>query len=108
MTDKEEEEKQRTKLQNKALHKYFELLAESLNAAGYDMRKTLRHDIEIAWTPAAIKEHLWRGLQIAMTEKVSTADLNTKEITKVYDELNKHLGEKLKIHVPFPKNPEKP
>lgn len=106
MTDKKEE--QRTKLQNRAMHKYFSLLSESLNAAGYDVSKTLRHDIDIPWNESLVKELLWRRPQIAITGKESTTELNTKEVSEVYEILNKHLGEKLGIHVPWPRNKEKP
>lgn len=95
-------EKQRTLIQNNALHKYFELLADELNGAGYDMRKTLRQDIDIPWSKDTVKDYLWRPIQIAQLQKVSTAELNTAEIDKVYDVLNRHLGEKLGLHVDFP------
>ena len=93
---------QRTPLQNKALHKYFSLLAEALNDAGYDMRKTLKADIEIPWTEENIKNHLWRPIQISMTGKQSTIALDTAEPGQIYEVLNKHLGEKLGVNVPFP------
>jgi len=41
---------QRTTKQNSALHKFFELVAETLNSAGLDMRKALRADIDIPWS----------------------------------------------------------
>ena len=42
--------KQRTLQQNKALHKYFEILADTLNEAGLDARVVLKPEIEIPWT----------------------------------------------------------
>ena len=92
----------RTPQQNKAMHKYFRLLADDLNAAGLDMRKTLRQDIEVPWTEQLVKDHLWRPIQEAVADEESTADLETPDVTKVYDVLNRHLGEKLGIHTPFP------
>lgn len=92
----------RTPQQNKALHKYFELLADELNAAGYDMKRTLRHDVDIPWTPETIKEYLWRPIQEAQLQKKSTTQLDTTEINKVYETLNRHLGEKTGVHVAFP------
>ena len=64
--------KQRTLTQNRCLHLFCEWLAETLNDAGKDMRSTLRHDVEIPWTRESVKEHLWRPIQKAMTEKHST------------------------------------
>ena len=97
------EEKQRTIQQNKALHKYFELIAEELNSAGYDMKKVLKPGVEIPWSRETVKEYLWRPLQEAYLLKPSTTKLNTKEIDKIIDILTKHLGEKLGIELPdFP------
>lgn len=95
---------QRTLKQNNSLHKFFELLSEELNNAGYDVRTTLRHDLKHPWTPELIKDLLWRPVQIAVIGKKSTASLDTKEPDHVYEILNKHLGERLAIHVPFPKD----
>lgn len=96
------EEKQRTIQQNKALHVYFTLIAEALNSAGYDMRKTLKPEVDIPWTPQAVKEYLWRPIMQIMIQKRSTTEMTTKDIDKVFDTLNRHLGEKLGVHEPFP------
>ena len=94
--------KQRTPTQNKSLHKFFELLADSLNDAGWNVQKTLRHDVEIPWNPALVKELIWRPVQEAMTNKHSTTKLDRLEPSQIYEVLNLHLGEKLGIHVPWP------
>lgn len=96
------EDKKRTLRQNRALHKYFSLLAEELNAAGYDFRKTLRQDIDVPWSGEMVKEYLWRPVQLAQLKKESTTDMTTKDIDKVFDTLNRHLGTRFGIHVPFP------
>jgi len=92
----------RTDQQNKALHVLFNLLAQTLNDAGLDMRKTLKPDIDIPWTGVTVKEYLWRPIQRAQLDKESTTELTTIEIDKVFDTINKHLGEKHGLHVPFP------
>lgn len=94
--------KVRTSLQNRALHKYFSLLAEALNDSGRSIQTTLRHDVEIPWSSGSVKELLWRPIQEAMTEKQSTTTLDRMEIGQIYEVLNLHLGQKLGIHVPFP------
>lgn len=94
--------KSRTSQQNKALHKYFALLAEALNESGLDMRKTLKQDVEIPWTMENIKNYLWRPIQKELLKKKSTRDLDTGEITKVYDVLNRMTGEKFGISLLFP------
>ena len=93
---------QRTSQQNKALHKYFELVAEVLNNAGLDMRKALKPGIEIPWTKDAIKDYLWRPVQMEYLRKRSTTELTTKDIDKIYDILNRFLGEKFGLYEPFP------
>lgn len=97
-----ENEKQRTLRQNRALHQLFGLLADELNSAGYDMRRTLREDIDIPWNAGTVKEYLWRGVQKAQVGKQSTTELTTKEIDEIFDTLNRHLGEKFGLHVNFP------
>lgn len=104
MTDK------RTLQQNKALHKYFELLAETLNFAGFDMRKTLSYrSIDVPWNKDRIKHDLWKDLQMTMTKsdeypdgKEHTSDLDTKEISEIYETLNRWTASKLGISVAFP------
>lgn len=93
---------QRTKQQNKALHVLFNLMAGTLNAAGLDMRKTLKPGVEIPWTGPSVKEYLWRPIQTAQLNKKSTTELTTVEIDQVFDTINKHMGEKFGLHVAFP------
>ena len=97
-----ENRKPRTLSQNAALHLYYRMLAEALNDAGLDARKTLKPEIEIPWTPEMIKDLLWRPIQEAMTGKHSTTELNTVDPSEIYQVLDRHLGEKFGLHVPFP------
>jgi len=92
----------RTKKQNRALHKYFSLVAGTLNDAGLDMRAVLKPEVDIPWTGKTIKEYLWRPIQEVQTTKKSTTELTTKEISEVWETLNRHLGQKLGVHEPFP------
>lgn len=94
--------KKHTDQQRKALHLYFDILAEALNNAGLDMRKTLKPGVDIPWTRENVKNHLWRPIQIAMTEKKSTTALDRVEPSLIYEVLNKHLAEKFGVSVPFP------
>ena len=43
-------DRKRTNKQSKALHLMFEHIAQQLSDAGYDMKKTLKHEIEIPWS----------------------------------------------------------
>lgn len=95
-------EQQRTELQNRALHLYFKFIAEALNDAGLDMRKVLKPHVSIPWSTETVKDYLWRPLQIALLGKKSTTQLSTKEIDKVFDVLNRHLGTEFGVQEDFP------
>jgi len=105
MQDNPQEKKEtpRTMIQNRALHLWFELVAEMLNESGLDMKKVLKPDVDIPWTKQTVKEYLWRPLQEVMLLKHSTTELTTKDLDKVVEVLNRHLGDKLKVETPpFP------
>jgi hypothetical protein len=97
-----EEEKPRTLKQNGALHLLFSQLADELNNAGLDMRKTLKPTIDIPWSGDSIKEYLWRPIMKAQVGKESTTELSTKDIDQVFDTINRHLGEKFGLTINFP------
>ena len=61
----------RTAQQNKAIHKYFELLAQTLNDAGLDMKQVLKPEVDIPWTKESVKAHLWKPVQKVMYNKHS-------------------------------------
>ena len=90
----------RTLQQNKALHKYFSLVAEALNDRQLTVKTIIKADIE--WNPLSVKSLLWKPIQEAVLQKKSTTELKRKEIDDVYDTINRALGEKFGIHVPFP------
>jgi len=98
------DEKRRTLQQNKALHKYFEMLADELNDAGLDMKKVIT--VDVPWSPLTVKEWLWKPVQKAQLLKESTTELTTDEINKVYETMNRLMGDKFGIHVPFPSDEE--
>ena len=92
----------RTHRQNKALHLYFELLANALNEAGADMRKVIRQEVDIPWSKDTVKEYLWRPLMETQLLKKSTKEMDTTDIDVVYDTLNRVVGERTGVFVPFP------
>lgn len=95
-------DKSRTDRQNASMHLFFQLLATELNDSGLSMMKVLKQEAEIPWQAESIKEYLWRPIQEAQTGKKSTTKLDTKEVGEVYETLNRHLGERFNVHVPFP------
>lgn len=99
--------KQRTLTQNSALHLFLGWLAEELNAAGMDMRRVLKQEVDIPWTTESCKEHLWRPIQELVINKSSTVEADRVEYTAVYDVLARHMATKLGITVPeWPKKKE--
>lgn len=100
-------EKPRTDQQNKAMHKYFELVADALNDAGYPIQRVLKEHtkVEIDWTKDSVKEILWRTVQKRLLGKSSTTELSKQaDIDKVYETVNRFLAQ-MGIHVPFPSHP---
>lgn len=96
-------EKQRTTSQNKALHKMFSEVARELLDAGIE-RKTIVDDLDTFSVPiddAFVKE-VWRAIMFSQTGKVSTTEMTTSEIDKVYDTFNLFIGENYSVHIPFP------
>jgi hypothetical protein len=73
-----------------------------LNDAGFDMRQTLREDMEIPWIEENIKRFIWKPVMRSITDKESTTELTSKEIDKIYDIINRHTAEKFGISIQFP------
>lgn len=94
--------KRRTLSQNASCHLYFKLLADELNAAGYDVRKTLKHDMAIPWNEKLVKELIWRTVQNAHMGDSSTTRLNTKQVSEIYEIINRYTAERFGVHVSFP------
>ena len=85
------------------MHKYFTMLAEALNDAGYSANDRMVIKLDLDFTPEIIKEAMWKKIQDAMYPgKTSTTQLSTAEVGKVYEELNRLMAEHFQIHVPFP------
>jgi nicotinamide mononucleotide adenylyltransferase len=96
--------KQRSIRQNSALHLWCEQIAAELNERHLDVRVLLEHHPEIEWNREAVKSYLWKPVQKAQTGEESSAKVNKIDYLKTYEVLNKYLGEKFGIHVPWPVN----
>lgn len=88
--------------QRNALHLWFRQIANELNAAGWDMRKTLKPGVEIPWTEDSVKTHIFKEVMKVMFDKESTNDLTTGEVSQVYEVVDRHLSQSTGVHVPFP------
>jgi len=93
----------RTSQQNRALYKYFELVAESLNDAGLDIETVVKeYKVDVPWSKEAVKELLWKTVQRPLLQKESTADLEKHEINQIWEVINRFLAKLGVDSIPFP------
>ena len=95
------EEKQRTLTQNRALHLHFQMIADTLNESGMDMRAVLKPEVDIPWNKDSVKTFLWKPIMKLQLGKKSTTEMTSGDIDKVFDTLNRHLSQ-FGISEPFP------
>jgi len=93
------EEKQRTLAQNRALHKYCQEVSDVLNESGI-AQSVFYRNVEADYTMENIKE-LWRSFAFTKYGKKSTTELTSKEVTQVFEEVNRHIAQ-FGLHVGFP------
>lgn len=96
----------RTCQQNRALHKYLQMLADALNDAGLDVQHTLSKPLDLPWNEHLAKELIWRQVQIAYARKESTTELDTSEVDAIYKIIDRHMAQTHGISVPFPSREE--
>lgn len=104
MNDEQKREKLRTDAQNRAMHKFFEVLAEDMNEHGIDLRAVLveMQFADISATKQNVKDLVWRPFQVALLNKKSTTELaKQKEIDLIWDNLNRFFIDKFKYEIPF-------
>ena len=95
----------RTAKQNAAMWLWLTQLAAALNAAGYDMKKTLKPHVEIPWTKDLAKEYLWDPIQLIVTQQESSREISRSDIDLVQETIARHLAQTTGVSVPFPKRP---
>jgi hypothetical protein len=92
---------QRTLPQNRALHKYCEMVANDMDAAGYDAQSAITLPIQL--TGDIVKESIFKVIMTALyPDKTSTTELSTTELQTVYENMSRALAQKFGIDVPFP------
>lgn len=97
------EAKPRTSKQNASLWKFCTELANSLNAAGFDMKTfPFREGLEIPFTKETVMSCFWRPVQDAMFSKASTRKLSTIEVQQVYQAVDRAISERTGVHVEWP------
>lgn len=95
-----------TKPQRGATHIWFRLMSEALNDGGFDMKRTLKAEIEIPWDSEGrnFKEHMYKPVAETMFGVGSSEDLEPGQVSQVVEVMNRHLSEKTGVHVPFPQD----
>ena len=94
---------QRTPKQNNSLHKFCEQVADQLNDAGYEVNDKVVIQVGIPYSKDIVKEIIFKPVMWAMYPNIkSTADLSTVQIQQVYEVVNRALGERAGIYVPWP------
>ena len=73
---------------------------DTLNDAGFTQMKVLKHDAEIPWTTTTAKENLWKPLQEAMINRLSTTEASKADYSAIHFVLSKHLASTLGVTVP--------
>ena len=96
-------EKTRTVKQNKCLHAYCQQLAVQLNEAGYDFTDGRVIRLPVQFTGDNVKEYMFKKAMTALyPDKVSTTELDTKEIQYVYENLNAFTAREFGVGVDWP------
>ena len=90
----------RTGAQNRSLHLFLTQLSDTLNDAGFTQMKVLKHDAEIPWTTTTAKENLWKPLQEAMINRLSTTEASKADYSAIHFVLSQHLASTLGVTVP--------
>jgi len=92
----------RTNSQNKALHLLFTQMSDTFNTLGLDMKVILKQEWKIWWTPESCKSQLFKPVMKAMYGIESTTELTTAQVSKVYEQIAKVIGEKHGVTIEFP------
>lgn len=93
-------EASRSPQQNNALHLWLEMVAHTLNAAGLDMRRAIRKEVDIPWTKESVKRYLWKPLQEVMTGHESSTRPSKTQYPDISETLTRHFAEKFGVQLP--------
>jgi uncharacterized protein YoxC len=95
------EEAKRTETQNNSLHRFCRELANDLNEKGLTVQFVISHSMDIDWSMQSVKDLLWRTAQKGHLGKVSSTELNTKEVSPIYEEVNRIVTQ-FGVSIPWP------
>ena len=90
----------RSSQQNKAIHKYCELIAYELNKEKLVIQDVIK--INTDWNMIKVKELIFKPVVKSLYSKDSTTQLNINELDKVIDTITYYLGQKGIVCPDFP------
>jgi hypothetical protein len=97
-----------TPTQRSAAWLYMTQKSEQLNDVGLDMRVVLKPTYNIPWTKDNFHDHIWIPIQKALYGTDSMTKLNKDQVSKIFEVIERELGEKHGLdHVPFPNDETK-
>ena len=96
--------KTRTQKQNRSIRKWCSNVSKRLSDGGITVKRYFSKPIDTNFTPELVMELIWRPNQINVTGKKSSTQLETNEVTKVYEQANLETSENFFVHEPFPSN----
>lgn len=77
-------------------------MSDTFNTLGLDMKVVLKPEIKIWWTPEACKRELFKPVMKAMYGIESTTELDTGQVSKVYEQVANLIGSKHGVEIEFP------
>ncbi len=84
----------RSDQQRKALEVYCRKVAKFLNDRKLFMEAIVfKRVVQVRWHQQAVKDGIWRPLQIALTEKVSSTEPSTRQYPLVYEQMSALIAE---------------
>ena len=91
----------RTDQQRKAIEVYCREVAKEMNDAGHSVQETFSAPVSLS--QENIKQGMFKVVMKALyPDKTSTTDLETNEVTNVYENMNRITAERYGISMEFP------
>ena len=99
--------KQRTSKQQAAIEVYCRELAGAMNDAGFDMTTfPYREGFKLKWTQESVKQTFWKPTQRHLFGKKSSTQLNTSEVSEVYEAVDLGISQNTGVSIEFPHREE--
>ena len=92
---------QRSPQQRKSIEKYCKMVADAMNDAGHSVQTAFT--AEVAISQANIKDGMFKVVMHSLyPDKTSTTELETDEVTHVYENMNRITAERYGVSMNFP------